>query len=245
VLRTSIVLAVGAVALVLAACGGEDEPPPKPDLPADQMLDRAFQRLPESGVASIDFEARRFEDPSESVAAQLDGPFVRGGGIPSFELEGEAEAAGFGVDLSLVSTGDDAYVVFFGENYRVGRERVSALARQGDLDPRAWFGPAEHAGTEEIDGVDAYAIEAPLTDQVSTDLQRLGAGSIGLGAPIEGTAQVLVGVDDGVIRRLELASDALDLDLTLSDLGEPQTIEPPPGGGFQPIEDLLARIPGL
>jgi len=210
------------------------------------MLDRAFQRLPESGVASIGLEAHRFQDPSDTVGAQLDGPFSRGvgGEIPSFALEGEAEAQGFGVELSLVSTGDDAYVVFFGENYRVGRERVSAVARQS-IDPRAWLGRGEHVGTDKVDGVDTYVIEAPLTEQVSDDLGRLGAAPLGLGGPLEGTAQVWVGADDGIIRRLELASDALDLDLRLSDLGEPHTIEPPPGGGFQPIDDLLERIPGL
>ena len=234
-----------ASALLVSACGREDEPSPPPSLPPDRTLDRAFQRLPESGTASIDLEARRLGDPSETAGAQLDGPFSRAqrGEIPSFDLEGEAEAQGFGVELSLVSTGDDAYVVFFGENYRVGRERVSALAQES-LDPRAWLGPGKHVGTDEVDGVDAYVIEAPLTDRVSEDLGRLGAASFGLGGPLKGTAQVWVGADDGVIRRLEIASDALDLDLRLFDLGEPQTIEPPPGGGFQPIDDLLDRISG-
>jgi hypothetical protein len=239
--------ALAALALLLVSCGGEDEPPP-PELSADQMLDRAFERLPASGIAAIDLDALLPQDPTEPVAAQLEGPFSNeGGAVPSFDLEGEAEAMGFGVEVSLVSTGDDAFVVFFGENYRVGRDRVAALGqRTGGVDPRAWFGRSRHAGTEEVDGAETYRIEAPLnTQEVRADLRRLGLGGVDSSRLEGGTSETWVGVDDGVIHRLRLTSEALNLDLVLSELGESQTIEPPPGGGFQPIDDLLDRIPGL
>jgi hypothetical protein len=209
------------------------------------MLDRAFDRLPGSGQAAIELEAQLPQDPSERVAARFQGPFVAGSGIPSFDLEGEAEAGGFGAELSLVSTGDDAFVVFFGENYRVGPDRVAALGQLASgLDPRGWFGPADHAGTEEVEGTDCHRVEAPLErGRVAADLNRIGIGAV-VGGLERGRIEACVGVDDGMIRGLELSSEALALDLTLSDLGEEQTIEPPPGGGFQSIEELLERIPG-
>lgn len=210
------------------------------------MLDRAFERLPTSGVAAIDLQALLPQDPTEPVAAQLDGPFANeGGAVPSFDLEGEAEAMGFGVVVSLVSTGDDAFVVFFGENYRVGSDRVAALREQtGSIEPRAWFGPSKYGGAEEVDDAETYRVEGPLdTEEIRADLRRLGLGGVDSSGLEGGTIETWIGVDDGVIHRLQLSSEALSFDLSLSDLGEPQTIKPPPGGGFQPIDDLLRRIP--
>jgi hypothetical protein len=246
VLRASTLGAVLACAALLASCG-EEEPPP-PDLPAGRMLDRALDRPPASGRASIQLEAQLPRLSSGPVAAQLEGPFVLGEGrVPSFDLEGEAQAAGFGIDGSLVFAGDDAYVVFFGENYRVGSDRVSALAQRArGVDPGTWFGPPRHAGAEEVEGVDAYRIEAPLDQgRAAADLDRVGLGAAETRGLVGGRIEAWVGVDDGVVRRLRLSSEPLDFDVVLSDLGEPQTIEPPPGGGFQPIDDLLERIPGL
>jgi hypothetical protein len=247
--RLPAALAGAALLLGLASCGGGDEEVPAPELSADEMLDRAFERPPESGRASIDLGAVLPQAPSERVATQLEGPFVTADGdLPSFDLAGEAEAVGFGVELRLVSTGDDAFVVFFGENYRVGPEQVAAIReRAAGVDPREWFGPARHAGTDEVDGEDAYLVEAPIRpDRVAADLEAVGGGGIADLRGLEGgTAEALIGVDDEVIRGLRVESEALELDLELSDLGEEQEIEPPPGGGFQPIEDLLERIPGL
>lgn len=237
-----------ALALLPASCGGDDEPPP-PELSAAAMLDRAFEQLPASGVAQIDLEAQVPQVSSQPVTVELEGAFVSGDGasIPSFDLEGEADAAGFGVEVELVSTGDDAYVVFFGENYRVGADRVAALnQRAPGVNPRSWFGATRHAGTEEVEGTDSYRIEAPLqSDRVGADLEGLGLGAVDLRGLEGGSIETWVGAEDGAIHRLHLVSEALELDLVLSDLGEQQRIEPPAGGGFQPIEDLLRRIPGL
>jgi hypothetical protein len=247
VLRAAALLGA-LMALGLAACGGNKEEPPAPDLPASEMLDRAFERVPGSGRASLDLEAAIPQEPSQRLSAQLEGPFVTDGGLPTFDLAGEAEAAGFGVELSLVATSEDAYVVFFGENYRVGRAQVAAIReRASGVDPRDWFGPALHAGTEEVDGEDVHRVEAPIRpDRVAADLEAVGGGGIADLRGLEGgTAEALIGVEDGVIRGLTIESEAFGLELLLSDLGEEEEIRPPPGGGFQPIEDLLERIPGV
>ena len=92
------------------------------------------------------------------------GPFDLGDGdgLPAFDLDGEAQAAGFGLDTDVISTGDDAFVVFFGENYRVGAERVAeaeaALAGAAGggggfgLDVAGWFRDPAYAGSEEVGG---------------------------------------------------------------------------------------------
>jgi hypothetical protein len=246
--RLPAALCAAALALGATACGGGDDEPAAPDVPADEMLDSAFERLPRSGVASVDLEAVLPGGPAEAVAAQLEGPFeTSSGALPGFDLEGEAQAAGFGVDLRLVATGGDAYVVFFGENYRVGPEQVAELERRtAGVDLRTWFGPARHAGSEELDDTDVYRVDASLrADRVAADLGAVGLGGVDVSGLKGGTASALIGVDDGVIRGVQVRSEAVGLDVELSDLGEAQSIEPPPGGGFQPIEDLLERIPGL
>jgi hypothetical protein len=247
--RLPAALCAAALALGAPACGGGDDEPAAPDVPADEMLDRAFERLPRSGVASVDLEAVLPGGPAEAVAAQLEGPFeTSSGGLPGFDLEGEAQAAGFGVDLRLVATGGDAYVVFFGENYRVGPEGVAELERRtAGVDPRSWFGSARHAGSEELDDTDVYRVDASLrADRVAADFAAAGLGDgVDVSGLQGGTATALIGVDDGVIRGVRVSSEAVGLDVELSDLGEAQSIEPPPGGGFQPIEDLLERIPGV
>jgi hypothetical protein len=213
------------------------------------MVDRAFDRLPTSGRAEIDLEAQLPQLSPQPVTAKLDGPFVASGGgaIPSFDLDLEAEASGFGVDGKLVSTGGDAFVVFFGENYRVGAPRVAELGqRAAGIDPRGWFGPPRYAGTEEAGGTDSYRIEAPLSsEQVSADLAEMGLAAVGSSGLEGGTIEASVGADDGVIHGLRVSSEALDLHAVLSDLGEAETIEPPPGGGFKPVEQLLDRVRDL
>ena len=94
--------------------------------------------------------------------------------VPSFDFELDATVAGFGVDGEVVSTGEDAYVVFFGENYRVGhragrRAERGLLAARDERRPPAWrssrrSGSADprYAGTEEVDGADTERIEGTL-----------------------------------------------------------------------------------
>jgi hypothetical protein len=80
--------------------------------------------------------------------------------------------------------------------------------------------------------------------------------SLGLSqAPsIAGTARACVGFDDRVLHQLEVSavvalggasSVALDLDLVISDVGKPQEISIPAGGGFRPIRDLALTLNDL
>lgn len=255
-----------ALALVpaMTGCGGGPE---SPDIPPAAALDHTFSHLPGSGVAEIEFEATVPRGAAQvPVTAKLEGPFAAGaGGIPSFDFDVDAEAAGFGVDGKLVSTGDAAFVVFFGENFRVPAGKVAVVDQDlrrataqvhgrglAGLDVRRWFEAPHFAGREEVAGVDSYRVEGGFrAGEVSDDLVGLARGLEGdaeavrqaLGHPATGgTIEAWIGADDGMVRRLRIDSGSLHLDVVLSDLGQEQTIEPPPGGGFKPVEQLIGRL---
>jgi hypothetical protein len=236
-------------------CGGDEEEPRQVD--AEALLDSAFRHPVGSAVTSIDLVAGAAAVPSLSVpvSLSLDGPFVSGGGarIPSADWELAAEVAGFGVDGELVSTGDNVYLSVFGDNYQVGRaaveERRQTLADPG-LDPRSWFGPATYQGDEEVEGTATARIDAPLRSaRLAADIEGL-SGRLGLQAVRPpagpGTIQAWVGIDDGIVRGLRIdAGEDLAVDVVLSEVGEPQEITIPAGGGFKPIGDLLSSLQDL
>jgi hypothetical protein len=211
----------------------------------------------------------------------LDGPFVLDEvGLPRFDLALDAEVAGFGIDGALVSTGEDAFVVFFGENYRVGAERFAAIEAQLagaggaggglGLDVASWFEQPRYAGEEEVGGTETERIEATLrSEAVAKDLAGV-AGALGAPALVQalaagaesGPVDASVAFDDGTIRRLRaqfpftvpvaqrastsgITGGSVALEAEISDAGSEAEIEPPSGGGFQPIEDLIRRLRDL
>jgi hypothetical protein len=218
-------LALTASLLAFAGCGGGD--PDTPSEPPAELLSQAFANPAQSGVAAIDATAN-LEGSSllaGTVEAHLNGAFERAadGGLPAFDLEMDAEVAGFGVDGDLVSTGEDAFVGFFGETYRVGADRVSAaeqrLAAAGGagglgLDPAAWFASPRYAGAEDVEGTEAERIEAELDEAaMARDLTAaataLGAppvlGAIASGAQPGGEVEAWIAYEDDTMRRLRVS----------------------------------------
>jgi hypothetical protein len=244
-----------SLALAVGSCGGEDGEPRRVD--AEALLDSTFSRPVSSAVTRIELVAGASSVPAlpAPVRLTLDGPYVGGGGVrvPSADWELEAEVAGFGVDGELVSTGENVYLSVFGDNYQLGPSAVEArreaLADPG-LDPRSWFGPATYEGDEEIEGTETARIDAPLrAAALRADLEELGA-RLGLPSPRatagSGTIQAWIGIDDGIIRKLRIdAGEELTADVVLTEVGEPQEITIPAGGGFKPIGDLLSSLQRL
>lgn len=213
--------AVAALAPALASCGGDDERE-APSEPPAELLRAAVADPVQSGVARIELDLALEGDSLLEGATSVDaeGPFAldSAGGLPSFDLAVDAEVAGFGLDSDLVSTGDDAFVVFFGENYRVGAERVAeaeaALGPAGDaaagLDVAAWFEDPGYAGGEEVAGTATERVEGTL--DAAAAAEGIGSLAEALGAPalIEalaagarpGPIEAWVAYDDGTIRRL-------------------------------------------
>lgn len=286
--RTAVLAASTATALAIAApaCGGGDSDHEQPSESPEELLREAVANPATSGEAQIAFDANLEGDSllAGATGAELDGPYAldEAGGPPSFDFELDAEVAGFGVDGQIVSTGDDAFVVFFGENYRVGAKRVALLERgllaareEGGppslaLEVDRWFADPRYAGSEEVGGADTERIEGTLDSQAAAqDLSGLMAA---LGAPPlirelaagagDGQVQAWVAYDDHTIRRLRaqfpftvpparqetaggIGGGEVTLDAEISDVGADVSVEPPEGGGFQPIEQLIDRLRSL
>lgn len=220
------VLAAFAVGLTasLSACGEAE--PETPAEPPAQLLSQTFANPASSGEAVVDFQLTLEGQAllTDPITANLQGPFelASDGGLPAFDLALDGSAAGFGIDGDLISTGEDAFVVFFGENYRVGAERVAAAearlaASPGTgglgLKPASWFEAPRYAGAEEVEGTDTERIEAQLDSaamaaDVSTTASTLGApalvGVLASGAG-PGEIEAWVAYDDHTVRRLRVA----------------------------------------
>jgi hypothetical protein len=251
---------------VLTGCG--DSTPATPDEPPAKLLERALSKPITSGKVAIDVRADLKDSRylSEPATVKLDGPFeLRGAAVPRFDLDFDADAVGYGLAGQLISDGEDGYVVFFGENYRLGTDHLdaadarlrSAVDDGFRVDPADWIGDARYDGAEEVGGDDVQRITGPLRvgpfkkDLVETSYQ------LGLGIPYlvservrSGTVELLVADGDDTLRgmRLDLELSGpgeLEVGTELSDLGSEQEIERPEGGGFKPVEELLARFEDL
>ncbi len=260
-MRSRIILATLLVAIVNAAgCGGTEHKAVNPEA----MLDAAAAHPITSAQTDIDLRlqprgASRLPGP---VRLRLSGPYVSGEGrrIPRFDWRMSASALGFPVGGRVVSTGTNAYLSVYGDNYEVGTDVVAAanerLAEGPAIHPRSWFGHAQVAGSGNEGGVDCERISAPLLGEaVARDIAPL-AGSLGLpDAPsVHGTASACVGYDDRELHQLGVqavlglqpgSAVAADLDVEISDVGEPQEIKIPAGGGFRPIRDLALTLNDL
>ena len=268
------------LAALLASCG--DDEPETPSEPPAELLREAVANPAQSGESEIALDLALEGDSllAGPSSVDLDGPFALDaeGGVPSFDLALDAEVAGFGVDGAVVSTGEDAYVVFFGENYRVGPERVAelesslqdGLGRQGGgLRFDQWIRDPRYEGVEDVGGDDAVRIvgvsdPVAAIDDLSPVAEALGVparllDSVGVSsAPVE----AWVALSDRTLRRIRLqlafevplplqaqaggiAGGAVTLDAEIFDVGADVTIEPPAGGGFQPIDQLIDRLQSL
>jgi len=268
-MRSRTILAILLVAIVNAAgCGGSDHKKVNPEA----MLDAAAAHPVASAQTDIDIQlqARGVSQLSGPLTLRLEGPYVSGEGrqIPKFDWRMKASALGFPVGGSLVSTGTNAYLSVYGDNYEVGMDAVASanqrIAGAPAIHPRSWFGRARVDGDGHEGGTDCERISAPLDgDAVARDIAPL-ASSLGLSEALRvaGTATACVGFDDRVLHELEVrgvlgvpaadqatlggaSSIALDVDLVLSDVGEPQQISIPAGGGFRPIRDLALQLNDL
>src|SRR5215217_898155 len=97
--RSLLFAAFALAAALLAACGGKSSSDVK------QTLDKGF---------------------STPVKLSVQGPYESGGSntIPKADWDIAANAAGQNFSAGLISTGDNAWVGFQGQNYEIGKDAV-------------------------------------------------------------------------------------------------------------------------
>jgi len=279
-LRAGLAALLVATTAVAAGCGEDSQ---DRDVDPAALLDAALSKPVPSAQATLETELAPDGGPFDPATATLTGPFVTGDGrsLPQLAWDLEAKVVGFGVSGKLVSTGDNAYVVFFGENYEVGEQPVARINRRIrratsggtagplsgiGLDPRRWFVDPQYEGTEDVDGAETDHVTANVDGaQLMADFQRLArileipaglTGMLGSGNP-EGTVDAWVATEDETLRKLsgEILLDmppglqalgaetgTLNFTLELADVGGSFQVEQPPGGGFQPIGQLIEQI---
>lgn len=215
-----VLLALAAIVALTAACNG-DETVEVPDIDAREVLDQSAERM--EALESFAFEVEH-ENGTTEIVGGLGMVSATGAvqGTERMRLEVEARFANTNIQSGLVILPGESYL----QNPITGRWQ-----RQDDLDISEFFDPAsgvtalmrgttavEVVGSEAVGGVDCYQLEATLD---SADL----VGFVGNAEPgREVTAHLWVGVDDLLVRRIELAGplapdDAGDIvrRITLSD----------------------------
>jgi hypothetical protein len=199
--RTLLVLALALAASILAACGGGSSSDVK------STLDKAFSTPIKS--ARIDLEVTLALDGVKSlngpVKLSVQGPYETGGNqtIPKANWDIAASASGQNFSAGFISTGDNAWVGFQGQNYEVGTQAVAQINQQikqaagknknkglsqFGIDPRNWLKDAKDEGTDKVAGVDTNHVSAALDvgrflDDLNAVVKKAG-GTTGAAAQI-------------------------------------------------------------
>ena len=169
-------LVLPALALGLSACGGSDN-----DENVDKLLDEAFTTPIKSADVTLDtevgLEGAGVDGP---IKVKLSGPFKDNGSakVPSFDFDVSVGGGGINASGGLVSSGDNLFVNFQGENYELGEGLLKQVneagaevqKEQGDdgslksfgIDPRSWVKNGKEEGTEDVAGVETTHITAEL-----------------------------------------------------------------------------------
>jgi hypothetical protein len=195
------VLALAIAAAFLAACGGGSSGDVK------NTLDKAFSTPIKS--ARIDLEVTLQLDGVKQlngpIKLSVQGPYESGGSqtIPKAQWDIAASASGQNFSAGFISTGDNAWIGFQGQNYEIGKAAVAQINQQikqaagknknkglsqFGIDPRNWLKDAKDEGSEKVGGVETNHVSAALDvsrflDDLNAIVKKAG-GSTGTSAQI-------------------------------------------------------------
>jgi hypothetical protein len=228
--RPFALVLLALLAALLSACGGGNSANVK------DTLDKAFSTPINS--ARVDLEVTLQLDGVKQlkgpVKLSVQGPYETGGKqtIPKTDWDIAASAAGQNFSAGFISTGDNAWVGFQGQNYEVGKASVAQINQQikqaagktkqkglsqFGIDPRGWLKDAKDEGTEKVAGVDTNHVSAALDvgkflDDLNKIVKKAGGTTTGqITAAQKQQIQdvvkdprfdVYAGKSDNVIRRL-------------------------------------------
>jgi hypothetical protein len=199
--RPYLLVVLLLLASVLAACGGGSSGD------VQDTVDKAFSTPIKS--ARIDLEVTLKLDGVKElkgpIKLSVQGPYETGGNqtIPKADWDIAASAAGQNFTAGFISTGDNAWVGFQGQNYEVGKQAVAQINQQikqaagsnkdkglseFGIDPRRWLKDAKDEGSEKVAGTDTNHVSAALdVGKFVDDLNQLvkkAGGSTGASAQI-------------------------------------------------------------
>jgi hypothetical protein len=195
--RAVSLLALTALAALLAACGSGSS-----SNVAD-TLDTAFSTPIKSANISLDVTINLdgIKQLNGPIKLSVQGPYESGGSqtIPKADWDIAASAAGQNFTAGFISTGDNAWVAFQGQDYEVGKAavgQVNAQIKQAagtnkkkglsqfGIDARKWLTDAHEEGSEKVAGVDTNHVSAALDvshflDDVNQLVQKAGGSAAG------------------------------------------------------------------
>ena len=218
-------------ALVVAGCSGDDSGGGDfSDVDAGDLLERSAAKMEE--VDTFHFVVEH-ENGSTQIVAGLGMTRAEGDvqGTERMQLEVDARFAGTNIKSGIVTLPGESYL----------QNPLTGNWMSQDIDISQLFDPAtgvtglmrevtdaDVIAREEVDGVDSYVLET----QVDSGNLKAFVGNAEAGTEV--TARVWIGVDDLLVRRVEIdgpvaPNDAEDIvrRLSLSAFGEPVEITAP------------------
>jgi hypothetical protein len=172
-----LVALASVAALALSACGGGGG---NDSGDAKKTLSDAFKTPIKSANVSLDISAKVEGVPqlSQPVSLKLSGPYESRGANKVPKLDWDVNVSGAGQTFSgkLISTGDNAFVGFQGQNYEVGTALVKQFEQQATqqtgqqgltpkqlgIDPGSWIKDAKDDGEEDVAGAKTTKITGGL-----------------------------------------------------------------------------------
>jgi hypothetical protein len=156
---------------------------------------------------------------ADSARVGLSGAFERGAATdaPAVDLHAQVRASGRSLAGGFVTVDEKAYVT---RGKHAWQLPTQAWERAPALHPENWVRDAKTVGREELNGVETTHLSASVDGEAM-------ARDLRIAEPLERPRlDVWVG-PDGALRRLSARVGGADLELNLTAINEPQTIEAP------------------
>ena len=182
-----LVALASAAALALSACGGGDGDSGD----AKALLKEAFSNPIKSANVSLDLSAKIDGVPqlSDPITFKMTGPYESQGAKKVPKLDWDVNVSGGGQTFSggLISTGDNAFVSFQGQNYEVGADLVKQYEqqlgaqtqsptslKQYGVDPTNWVRDAKEEGDEDVAGASTTKVTGTLdVEKMLNDFNKI------------------------------------------------------------------------
>ena len=182
-----LVALASVAALALSACGGGDGDSGD----AKALLKDAFSNPIKSANVSLDMSAKIEGVPqlSQPLTFKMTGPYETRGAKKVPKVDWDVNVSGGGQTFSggLISTGDNAFVSFQGQNYEVGSQAVQQYEqqlasqqqnptslKQYGVDPTTWVTDAKEEGDEDVAGAETTKVTGKLDiEKMLNDFNKL------------------------------------------------------------------------